>query len=131
MRALLAVPLGMVLVVGGAWMVYAAGGWRLPVREIGVAAGVCLISGELALIPLLLSRHGSQAGVTQAALVGTVVQLLAGVALSAVAILGKFPLGSSFIYWLMALYWATLGIVVMVYVRAVKAAPAASSAIKP
>lgn len=130
MRAMLAVPLVMLLIVGGAWAIYMVGGWRLPVREMLVAGGTCLISSELALIPLLMSRHSSQMAVMQSGLVGTTVQLLVGVVLAAVVILGQYPLGSSFIYWLMALYWVTLAIVVLVYVRAVKAAPAGSSVIK-
>jgi len=131
MRALVAVPLVLILVVGGAWIVYAAAGWNVPAHEILIAAATCLISGELAMAPLLLSGRDSQLAVSQAALVGTMVQLLAGVALAAVVILGKFPLGTSFIYWLMALYWVTLAVVVVVYVRALKSAPAAPSAAKP
>ena len=85
MRALVAVPLVLILVVGGAWIVYAAAGWNVPAHEILIAAATCLISGELAMAPLLLSGRDSQLAVSQAALVGTMVQLLAGVALAAVA----------------------------------------------
>lgn len=130
MRALLAVPLVVVGIGLLSWLTCAAAGWVLPVREMLVGGGIGIISGELAMVPLMLSRHGSQAAVSQAGLAGTVVQLLTGIGMTAVAIMGRFPLGSSFIYWLLLFFWVTLMVVVMAYVRAVKAAPMPPPAVK-
>lgn len=130
MRGWLAVP----LVVAGigliAWAICSMAGWPLPVREVLVSGGIGLISGELALVPLLLARHGSQATISQAGLAGTTVQLLVGIGMAAVAIMGRFPLAGSFIYWLMLFYWVTLMVVVVAYVRAVRSAPVTPSAVK-
>ncbi|MCC6422079.1 MAG: hypothetical protein IT447_01245 [Phycisphaerales bacterium] len=130
MRGLLAVP----LVVAGigliAWAAFAAAGWTFPVRAVLVSAGIGIVSGELALVPLLLAKHGSQATMSQAGLAGTTVQLLVGIGMAAVAIMGRFPLGGSLIYWLLLFYWVTLMVVVVAYVRAVKAAPMTPPAVK-
>jgi hypothetical protein len=88
------------------------------------AAVVCLVAGELAVAPLLMTKNAGIAGVTQAALVGTMVHLFVSVAAVAVVILGHLPLGTSFVYWILGLYWVTLIALVVTFAKAVRSAPA-------
>ncbi len=85
------------------------------------AAGVCLLASIVALIPAALNRGADTAAVAQAALVGSVIHLLAAIALGALVytLLWHDP---ALLYWLLAFYWTTLAVLAAAGVRAVKAA---------
>jgi hypothetical protein len=123
-------PLVILAATGIGYAVCAAAGWNSHPREMFAAAIACLIASELAIIPLILVRGATQTAVAQAALVGTVVHLFACAALGGGAILiaRSVRLDGAFVYWLLALYWLTLIVLVMMFVRAVKSAAADKTA---
>ena len=125
MRAVALVPIVLVLAVAIGFLTLHSTGHDAHAKEMLAAAVTCLIAGEVATAPMLLTRHASQATVSQAALVGTVVHLFISIAIAAVVILGHLPLGQSYLYWLLGLYWATLIALVVGFVKAVRAAPVA------
>src|SRR5581483_5060681 len=98
--------------------------------EVMAAALVCLFPGELAGAPLLLNRGVDQATMAQSALVGTVIHLFVCIAVAAVVLLGHLPLGPSFVYWLLVLYWVTLIALVIGFAQAVRSAPTAGTSRK-
>jgi hypothetical protein len=99
-------------------------GWDPHWREMLFAATTCLVAGELALIPMRLTRGATQIAVSQAALVATMIHLFASTGLGGSLILMKsLEIGSAFVYWLLALYWTTLIALVVILVREVKHAP--------
>lgn len=92
-------------------------------REMYVAAGVALFAAELAMVPIWIVRNKAADAAAQGALVATVIHMgfSAGVGL-AYQQLAHPP--QAFLYWLCALYWATLLGVCRVLMRVVKSAPA-------
>ncbi len=92
------------------------------IREGAVAAGACLVAAELALIPLWVTRAKSQAIVSQAALMSTVIHMLVAAA-AGMGMASALGLGKPFTYWLLLFYWTTLAGVARGAVRAVRNAP--------
>jgi hypothetical protein len=92
------------------------------------AAVIMLLATIAATIPLMLVRGAPQPAVAQAALVGTVIHMLVGLALGGGVYLMKIGLAQSFLFWLLGLYWLTLGILVASFVRQLRAAPVDSVA---
>ena len=122
MRALVIVPL---LVAGAAVVGYfacALAGIDSHARELIAAAVACVVAAEAGIVPLLLARGASQATVSQVGLVGTLVHLLVAISIAAVLHL-MVRLGAAVLYWMLPFYWITLVVLVVVFVRAVKAAP--------
>lgn len=98
-------------------------------REMLFAAGVCLIAGETAIIPLSLARGSSQASVAQAGLIASMLHLFASAVLGGGLIMTKaFGLGPALVYWLLAQYWFTLIALVIVVIKSIQAAPSAPAA---
>jgi len=122
MRALLIVPVVILLTAGAGWGIVAAVQAPVSVKELVMAALACLAAGELAMVPLILARNTTQATVSQAALAGTVIHLLASIALAGGAMLVIHP-AAAFVYWMLGFYWVTLIVLVVAFVRAVKSAP--------
>jgi hypothetical protein len=91
-------------------------------REMFAAALIALFAAEVALLPVWLVRHKAADSAAQGALIATVIHMgvCAGVGL-AFQKLTAAP--QSFLYWLCALYWATLLGVCRVLTRVVKSAP--------
>lgn len=123
MRILLPIPLVIAVAVATGLLVFAALDVSAHPREMVLAALICTLAGEVALIPLLLTRGAAQPAVAQAGLVGTVVHLFTSAALGGAAMLVKpLRLDQAYVYWLLALYWISLIVLVTLLVRAVKAA---------
>src|SRR4051794_32032362 len=112
MRAFVLVPIILAVAVAAGLGICASVGAQLHLKEAIVATLICLVAGALASAPLMRARGGNQAAIAQAALVGTVVHLFVNIAGAGVVILGHLPLGQSFLYWLAALYWITLVVLV-------------------
>jgi hypothetical protein len=127
MRAFVLVPITLAIAVAIGLAMIVGTGHNPHVKEMLTAAMTCLVAGELAVVPLLLMRGANQIGIAQAALVGTVMHLFACVAVAAVVILGRLPLGISFVYWLLALYWVTLMALVVAFAKAIRSAPVAGA----
>jgi len=98
-------------------------------RQILTAAGVCTVAGEVALVPLLLTRGCDVAAVSQAGLAATIVHMLLTVVLAVVAV-EVIITGdrNGFFYALFALYWISLMFVAGVAIRMIRnATPAAKT----
>src|SRR5438045_1797349 len=104
MRALILVPILLIVAVAAGFLVCGALSVDPHAKELLSAALTCLLAGELAAIPLILTRGATQASVTQAALIGTVLHLFVSISIAGVVILGKVGLGPTFLYWLLGLY---------------------------
>ncbi|MBC8104984.1 MAG: hypothetical protein H7Z14_00205 [Anaerolineae bacterium] len=129
MRTIVIIPVLIAICAAGGYAVALAMSKTPPVREIVAAALVCLIASELAFVPIMLTRGASQASISQAALVSTMIHLFACCGLGGGLIVTKaFSLGPAFAYWLLGLYWLTLIVLVIGLVGAVKAAPVGDAA---
>ena len=117
-------PLLLMLAAGGGWVACKALGAGQQVKWMLLAAAACAISSLAGSAPLILARQARQSGMTQAALVATLMHMLLGVALAAATILALHP-PMSFVLWLALFYWMTLTVLVIVCVKAVRSAPLA------
>lgn len=122
MRALIVVPA--VLAVSAALGIAACKALNVEPgnRELVVAFIIVLVASLLAAVPGILVRGSSQYAVSQAGLVGTLVQMFAAIGAGGFVYLKLTP-GPSFLYWLAGLYWAGLIALVVCFVTAVKSAP--------
>jgi hypothetical protein len=128
MRALLLIPIVLMLAAGVGYATCLALGVNPHVREMLTAGAALLLASELALVPLLLTRHSDQLAVSQAGLVGSMVHLFIAAAMAAVVLLGGIRLERSFLYWLFAFYFMTLLVLVGVFAKAIRSAPTAPAA---
>ena len=78
--------------------------WTDMLAALATAVVACLVAGT----PLLLADTRSPAALMQAGLWATVAHLLVFTLAAGAVLLGHFPVGSSFVYWLIAFYPATL-----------------------
>jgi hypothetical protein len=127
MRAMIWVPIAVLLAAFGGVALTQLLGANLSTRELIAAGATEILAGELALLPLLLTRRASHYAVIQAALVSTIVHLFVSGIGAAIALLGKMVSGPPLVYWIFAFYCSTLIVVAMAAVKAIKAAPIASS----
>ena len=124
MRALVWVPLAVLLTAAVGWAVCRAARLNLHAGDMAIAGGAALVAGLLAVVPMALARGADQLGASQAALVGTAVHLFVLTAAAGVASFGRLA-GPAFVYWVLAFYAATLAALVAAFARAIKAAPMA------
>ena len=124
MRAAVIIPVLIAVSVAGGYAIAVAMSVTPPLREMIAAAMVCLIASELAFVPLILTRGGTQASIVQAALVGTIIHLLGCCGLGGALIVTKpFGIGPAFTFWLLGLYCLTLIVVVIALIGAIRSAP--------
>jgi hypothetical protein len=97
-------------------------------REMAFAIGVCLIAAEAALIPLAVFRKASIAVLAQASLAGMGIYLLLNIILAVVVLL-LMQLGRPFAYWMLTLFWTTLPVVSIVFVKALRSAAPTAGAV--
>jgi hypothetical protein len=126
MRTIVLIPAMLILAAGGGLAVARIMNWSVNVNALSLAGAIALGASTIALAPLALARHATQLGMSQASLVATMLHLFVIIAAAAVVVLGRFAAGEGFLYWLMAFYFTTLIALVVVLVRAVKAAPMTS-----
>jgi hypothetical protein len=125
MRSLLLIPASLALTAAGGIGICVALGRSPHLLEMSVAAGAVVLASLAAIVPLILSRHGDQLAVSQAALISTTLHLLIGIALAAAVMFARLAPHPAFLYWLMAFYWMTLIALVTTLTRLIKhAAPA-------
>jgi hypothetical protein len=127
MRGLIASPVVILLIAGLGTVLCKAMGVDPGYRQLILAGVIALTATVLAGVPLILTRGARQFAVSQAALVGTGVHLMTAIGAGALVYLQLKP-GPAFLYWLIAMYWASLLAVVIGSVQAVKAAPPEESA---
>ena len=121
MRGLIAPPIVVILVAVIGFVSCKALGVDPGNREMFLAGGIVLAATVLALVPLILVRGARQYGVSQAALVGTVLHLMTAIGAGGLVFIKLHP-ATPFFFWLAGLYWASLIAVVVCSVQAVKSA---------
>jgi hypothetical protein len=87
--------------------------------QLILAAGICLLSSEFGILPVLFNDALLRAHPAQAALLGTVVHLLMATTLSAIVFVWLRP-PAAFLYWLLGMYWLTLGSLVVMFIKIVR-----------
>ncbi len=90
------------------------------VRELLIAATVCLISVEAGVMPLVRRKVGDPGALFQAGFAGTLLHLVLAAGLAATVMFG-WKAGNAFAYWLLALYWVTLLGLCLVIVKRLRA----------
>jgi hypothetical protein len=120
----LVIPVVLVLLTAATAGVLRAATGHVPLRELLAAAGIIILSSETAVVPTILTRGAGQIAVSQAALVGTIVHLFFSISLAAVLYMMRL-VGDrqTFLFLLLAFYWISLVMLVVVLVRAVRRAP--------
>ena len=117
------IPILIVIVVGILFAVCKVMGLHFYAREILSAATICIFSGELALLPAVLLRKADSGTVSQAGLVGTVVHMFLTLLLSAIVWMGKIvEHRSAFIFALLASFWISLLILVLLLAKLIRLA---------
>src|SRR4051794_1192510 len=127
MRALLLVPIVLIIAFTAAAGICRAAGIDPHVKDLLAATLTCIVAGELAAVPLVLTRGGSQASVVQAALVGSVVHLFVCIAVAGIIVMARLGAGPAFLYWLLGLYWVTLVALLTAFVKAIRTAQVAQA----
>src|SRR3954454_5551508 len=123
MRSFVLLPIVLAVAFAPAVAVCHAMGINAHVKDLLAATLTCLVAGELAAIPLVLTRGGNQASVAQAALVGSVVHLFVCIAVAGIVVFGHLGPGPAYLYWLLGFYWVTLIALVVVFARSIRSAP--------
>ncbi len=131
LRTLLIIPTTIAIVAAIGLAVCGMLGFSPSRFDVIAAAMTCLLAGELALIPLLMWRNGNQLVIAQAALIGSLVHLAINIVLAMIALLGKLGVGQPYLFWLLSFYWTSLIVLVVMFVKAVRTAPAVQSTTVP
>jgi hypothetical protein len=121
-RNLLIIPLIVAVFAAGMYGLFHVMGWPQQLRELGIVALICTLSGELSLIPAIFTLKGGPIAAAQASLVGTVTHIFLTMVLAAV-VWAAHPVvlqRQAFIYLLLAFYWISLVGLVIALVRMVR-----------
>ena len=121
MRVMWINPIVVLLAAACGYGLCAAFGWDPHVKDLALAAVGILVVSEVAMLPLVLQFDKSVAGVSQAALIGTLVHLMTGIMFVGFVLFSLKPDGA-FLYWVLTFYWVTLVSLVVSFVRAVQSA---------
>jgi len=87
MRALVLVPVTLAIAIAIGFALCRILRIDPHLKEMVAAVITCAIAGELAVVPLILSRGANQAGIAQAALIGTAVHMFVSIAIAGVVVL--------------------------------------------
>jgi hypothetical protein len=120
-RGLLLTVIAVGLVASAGWGVCVGAGWNPHRSSLMTAAAVTFVAALLAFVPLWLARASDQLAVAQAALVSTMIHLFVATGACGVVLIFKsLPHTQSFVYWVMAFYFATLIVVATTGATAVR-----------
>jgi hypothetical protein len=86
-------------------------------RELGIVTAIILISSQVAMIPLLLTRGASPVAVFQAAFGGTVIHLFLSLALGAAVHSMGWAGRGLFLFLLLGFYWFSLSFVITAMIK--------------
>lgn len=124
MKSVLVIPIAVLLAAALGSALLKVAGKPLYPRELTAAAVVALLAAEAALLPAALNRGAPKLAMAQAGLIGTVVHMFLSLALAGVLwtldLVGHKP---AFLYWLLFLFWISLGSVAAALVLFLRAAP--------
>lgn len=115
MWTLIVNPVVVVVIVSAVMIVCRATGADPAGRDMALAAVICLVAAEIAVVPVALGPKGAP-DLFRAAFAGTVLHLLVAVLLGAAVIFVLKP-GLPFVVWLLVMYWVTLIVFCAVCVR--------------
>jgi hypothetical protein len=90
-------------------------------RDVALAAAIALVAACAGAAPIAF-RRGVAAdigGIFQACFLGTVLHLATAVVLTVVVLLTLRP-GNAFVYWMLVMYWLTLGGLCAIFVRTLR-----------
>ena len=118
--AMLLNPLIVLVSAAIGFAVCRAAGINPHAPQMLIASGVCMFAAEMGMIPVLRQRNRSAAALFQAAFLGSVIHLGLAAVLAVIIIMGLKP-GTSFVYWLLAMYWLTLAGLCMLFVKSIRA----------
>jgi hypothetical protein len=123
LKFLLIIPIVVLMAAGGCWGVLVAMGLKPHLRELIAAAVICLIAAEVALLPATLLRKSDVLTVSQAGLVGTVIQMFLTLMLAAVAWMAQLGLQRrAFFLMLLAFYWISLIVLALAIAKLIRGA---------
>jgi hypothetical protein len=108
MRAMLLGTLTAFLVTAAGLGVLKIAGLRPEWAGVLAALATAVVACMVAASPLLLADTRSQAALVQAGLLATVAHMLVFTLAAGAVLLGHFPVGASFMRWLIAFYPTTL-----------------------
>ena len=123
---MLMIPLSLLLVAGAGMAICNVAGMEFQLRAMILAGVICLAADELATVPLLLVRGGDQLAVSQAALAGTMAQMMATLLGSGGVMMMQSHASGAFVYWVLAFYLTSLVVLVTAFVVVLKKAPIAT-----
>ena len=132
-RTALAIPFVLLAVIGAGVGICRASHVDPHIQEMLIAAAVALVSAEAACVPAMLLKGADTATMSQAALGGTVLQMLLCLGMLAVTWLAGLNLKPQpMVWWLMSFYWTSLaalviGMSITIRARARAAAPVSSA----
>jgi hypothetical protein len=122
-RGLLLTVIAVGLVASAGWGICLAAGWDPHRASLLAAAAVAFVAAVIAFVPLWFARASDQIAAAQAALVSTMIHLFVAAGACGVVIVFKaLPDVQSFVYWMMAFYFATLIVVAATGAKAVRSA---------
>ena len=124
MRAMLLIPIALLICAAGGYAMCRALGISVHERELISAVLTCLFAGEVAMIPMVLTRGASQVTVVQSALMGTTLHLFVCLAIATGVTFGKLVPAGPYLYWMLFFYWVTLISLVIAFAKSVRSAPA-------
>jgi hypothetical protein len=131
MRSLLLIPASIALAAAVGAGACAATRHNPHAAAMAAASAAALVACAAALVPLLMTRGGTQLVATQAALVGSVLHLFLCAVATAAVVLGRLLPANAFLAWMVAMIWATLAALVTVYAKSIRSAPPATAAPSP
>jgi hypothetical protein len=92
-------------------------------RELLAAMVICILSGEIALLPSVVLRKADPATVSQAGLAGTVIHMFLTLLMAAVVWMEKLIADRGpFLFMLLAFFWISLIVLVLAMARLVRGA---------
>lgn len=126
MRGILYVILSLAAAAVAAAGFCALAGWQIHVRELFAAAVAAVIASAAGLMPTLLNRQSPVETVMQAALAGSVLQMMICLILGILIWVGGLAASPvALAAWLMLFYWVSLAAVATILVGYIRrAAPA-------
>jgi hypothetical protein len=121
LKTLLFIPAVLLLLAGAYWATMAGLGMQFHRRELIAAVAICIVSGEVALMPAAMLRNSDPATVSQAGLAGTVIHMFLTLLLAAIAWISKVLVNKQlFLFMLLAFFWVSLIVLVVAMIRLVR-----------
>jgi hypothetical protein len=109
MKSLILIPVITAAFFAIATALLAASGVRIHPADPLAAGAISAGAGILGILPIAVSKRKDAVGIFQLALVGTVLHLVAAVALTTAAMAAHLVTAKlGFMYWLLAGYWLSL-----------------------